>query len=394
LLKHTHYGFSPDGTAEAIAATQQMWAAVADFVVEETDRDPNVSVATLNHSLCLLTVEPMPPEAVQESPEEQCETRRGNASEVARLAPHLLLVAPSVGESGTVFILGPRRGKTAVLWSIADAGPQRLDPHDLIGAWRPERAGDTCYSKSPADREGACGPLYANVGVLPPDDKGRPRFYIDAGYEQGAGASIGKQTSIWRWEGERAELQWIDMYSFMIDQGIGTSYDEDKGVLVIGQKGYFRTMYDCGSCIERPMEERVLMTKTGLEDLGVRSLVPEMDAIDEFLWRLSHRLPTSEIASAQASGLLRSQVQQATKESRKIDPTSYSVGMVSGLAKLTKAGAEVCLETDELGVLIIQMRRTADGGDYIMHVAQPNGAQAACPERAYYMAPDGNPSGR
>jgi hypothetical protein len=56
------------------------------------------------------------------------------------------------------------------------------------------------------------------------------------------GATIGKQTSIWRWDGDRAELQWIGSYDFMIDQGNGTSFDEDKGVLTIGQKGDFRTM--------------------------------------------------------------------------------------------------------------------------------------------------------
>jgi hypothetical protein len=379
------YGFFHDGSSEAIAATQQMWSAVAAFISEQQGRNPNISVESLDHSLCLLTVEPMPPEAVQETAEEQCAERRGNSTEVADLGHHLLLVSPSVGESGTVFLLGEHDGKSVVLWSIANAGPQRLDPDGLIGAWRAERASGTCREKT-ADKDwGTCGPLYANVGVLPPDEKGRLRFYVDAGYE-GDGGTIAKQTSIWRWNGDHAELQWIGSYDFMIDQGIGTSFDDDKGTLVIGQKGEFRTMFDCGSCIERPMEQRFLVTKSGVEDLGVRSLVPEMDAIDEFLWRLSHGLPTASVASAQAAQLLRSQVVQATRESRKIDKTFYSVGMVSDVTRLTKDGAEVCLDADDLGVLHVQMRRTADGGYFITNVAEPGG-EAECASPAFGPPP-------
>jgi hypothetical protein len=173
----------------------------------------------------------------------------------------------------------------------------------------------------------------------------------------------------------------------MIDQGMGTSFDEDKGTLVIGQKGEFRSFYDCGQCIERPLEQRVLVTKLGVEDLGVRSLAPEMDAIDEFLWRLSHGLPTSGAASTQAAQLLRSQVLESTHESRKIDKTFYSVGMVSDVTRLTKTGAEVCVDSDDLGVLIVQMRRTADGGYFITHIAQPGGDAAACPSPAFYPPP-------
>jgi hypothetical protein len=355
-------GFFLDGSPEAIAATQQMWSAVAAFVIAERERNPGISTAALSHALCVLTVEPMPPGAVQGTAEQQCAERGGDAHEVTDLGQHLLLVAPSIGESGTVFLLGERDGKSAVLWSIANAGPQRLDPRGLIGAWKAERASGTCREKTSEKDWETCGPLYASVGPLPPDEKGRTRFYVDAGYEQSMGATIGKQTSIWTWDGDRAELEWIGLYAFMADQGIGTSFDEDKGTLVIGQKGSFRTMFDCGSCIERPMEQRVLVTKAGVEDLGVRSLVPEMDAIDEFFWRLSHGLPTASVASLQAVHLLRSQVGQATRESRKADKTFYSVGMVSDVTRLTKAGAEVCMEADELGALKVQMQRTVDGG--------------------------------
>jgi hypothetical protein len=201
------------------------------------------------------------------------------------------------------------------------------------------------------------------------------------------GATIAKQTSIWSWDGDHAELQWIDRYEFMIDQGIGTGFDEDKGTLVIGHKGEFRTMPDCGGCIERPMEQRVLVTKSGIEDLGIHSLVPEMDAIDEFLWRLSHRTSTVSIASTQAANLLRAQVVDATQESRKIDPAFYSVGMVSDVTRFTKTGAEVCMEADELGKLVVELRRTSDGGYFITHITQPIDKEFACPGPAFYPPP-------
>jgi len=329
----------------------------------------------------------MPPEAIQETDEQQCGERRGDANEVVDLGQHLLLVAPSVGESGTVFLLGERDGKSAILWSIANAAPQRLDPVGLVGAWKAERASGTCGEKQSEKNREPCGPLYANVGRLPPDEKGRSRFYVDAGYEQTMGATIGKQTSIWAWDGDHAELQWIGAYEFMIDQAMGTSFDEDKGTLEIGQKGEFRSFYDCGMCVERPMEQRVLVTKMDVEDLGVRSLVPEMDAIDEFLWRLSHRLPTANIASTQAALMLQPQVLLATLESRKIDKNFYSVGMVSDVTRLTKTGAEVCMESDDMGVLNVQMRRTADGGYFITHIAEPSGESAGCPSPAFYSPP-------
>ncbi len=393
LRVHTgQYDFLHDGSSEAIAATEQMWSAVAEFTSEQRNRDPSVSVASLNHSLCLLTVEPLPPGAVQKTAEEQCQRRRGDATEAADLGHHLLLVAPSVGESGTVFLLGERDGKSTVLWSIASSSPQRVDPGGLVGAWRADRASGTCREKESSTNWGTCGPLYANVGKLPADENGCARFYVDAGYE-GNGGTIGKQTSIWRWDGDHAELQWIGAYEFMIDQGLGTSFDEDKGTLLIGQKGEFRTMSDCGSCIERPMEQRVLVTKAGVEDLGVQSLVPEVDAIDEFLWRLSHGLPTAEVASAHSARLLGSRVLGATRKSRKIKETFYSVGMVSSVTRLTKTGADVCMDADELGILMVQMRRTADGGYFITHVAEPSGKAAVCPGPAFDIPLQADTSG-
>jgi hypothetical protein len=362
-------GFLVDSSGKVATALGQMWPAVGDLIADQRQQHPTISAVALDRLVCLAMAEPSPKYAIQETAEEQCEPASSGNLRVAQMGEHLLLVSPSVGGVGNILLLREDAGKSTVVWSIANAGSQRLDPDGLVGAWG---AASDCREKT-ADKDWVrCGPLYADVGKLPSDDKGGVRFYVDGAYTQAAGGTIGKQTSIWRWDGERAELLWIGSYEFMIDQAMGTSFDEDKGVLVIGQKGDFRTMFDCGECIERSMERRVLVTKTGVEDLGVRSLAPEMDVLDGFLWRL---------ASAQAARLLRSQVVEATRESRKIDKTFYSVGMVSAVTRVTKSGADLCVDSDDLGTLRVQMRRTADGGYFIAHVAQPKDAE--CPRGAF-----------
>jgi hypothetical protein len=225
--------------------------------------------------------------------------------------------------------------------------------------------------------------------MLPPDGAGRPRFYIDAGYEQTIGATIGKQTSIWRWDGDRAALQWISFYDFMIDQAAGTRFENDKGILHVEEKGEFRTMFSCGACIDRPLDHSLLLTKDGVEDLGVRSLAPELDRIDELFWRLQKGLATEGIAARQVSRFLRAGVADAKVESKKTAPDWFSVGMIdSSTVKLTAAGAEVCLEPDaEFGTLLFKLRRMPDGGYLIRQVAAAEG-NTECERGAFLTSPE------
>ena len=144
------------------------------------------------------------------------------------------------------------------------------------------------------------------------------------------GATIGKQTSVWRWEGDTARLQWIDWYDFMIDQKIGTEYAD--GMLTVGEKDEFHSFFGCGSCEARQMVRRLRITSTGVEDLGKLSMTPELDLVDELFWRLANNRSTADIAAPQVSRLLRRQILAEKAESKKIAPNYFSTGMLMDIS--------------------------------------------------------------
>jgi hypothetical protein len=380
-------GFLTDDSPAALTSTQQLWSAIADFIIERRTRDPKLSAATIDHDLCLLTAKPMPPEAVQMSAEEQCQPDYDRRHIVLDLGQSLLLVAPFTGEIGTVFLIGPRDGNLAVLWSIADASPQPHDTQDLVGAWKPDRAGMACRADGSPHKPGACGPLYASLGLLPPDSDKNPRFYVDAGYSQQIGSTIGKQTSIWTWKQGHAELLWSDWYDFMIDQSRGTDFHDD-GILSVVSKASFRSFFSCGMCEERQMERDILVEPTRIRDLGSHSLVPELDLIDTLFFRIAHGQSTTGIAAPKIAAMLRPQLADARKESRKIDSTWFSTGMLgSTLVTHSNKGAKVCFESDHIGQFRFRFRKTLSGGYYITEAKQSAGKYTDCAEPAWLPLP-------
>ncbi len=380
-------GFLTDDSPAALVSIQQMWSAIAAVIIERRTRDPKLSAAALDHELCLLTAEPMPPEAVAMTAEEQCQPPYNQRSIVLDLGQGLLLVAPFTGEIGTVFLIGPRDGKLAVLWSIADAAPQPHDPHDLVGAWKPDRAGMACRDKGSSHKPGACGPLYAALGLLPPDSNKNPRFYIDAGYSQQMGATIGQQTSIWIWKQNHADLLWSDWYDFMIEQSRGTAFS--NGILSVVSKSSFRSFFGCGSCEERQMEHDVLIEPTRIRDLGTHSLVPELDLIDTLFWRVAHGQSTTAIASPKIAAMLRPQLIDTRRQSAKIDPNFFSTGMLgSTVITHTTAGAEICFEADDIGQFKFHLRKALNGGYYITKAVQTQGNYEGCAEPAWLPLPE------
>ncbi len=350
-----------------------MWSAIADLIVERRSQKPKVSAHDLSHELCLLTVEPMPAEAIQQTDEEQCQPESRDRGLVLDLGHDLILAAPFNGEAGSVFLLGPTGRGLGILWSIANTAPQPNDPHDLVGAWKPDRAGEACRDEGTIHKPGSCGPLYASLRLLPPDSSGRPRFYIDAGYAQSAGFTIGKQTTVWTWNKDHAELQWSDWYDYMIDQSQGTAFA--NGILSVASKSEFQNFYSCGMCAERQVVHEVLIEPTGVRDLGSKSMVPELDLVDTLFSAIIHKRPTSQIASSQVTALLRPQLLHT------------SAGMLDGsLVTHTATGATVCLDADEIGQFEFTLRRTRDGGYYVSHGRHLDGS-AVCSTPAWLPLP-------
>ncbi len=367
------YDFLHDDSPEAIAALKAMWAASADAVIEQLATNPKTSAADLDKTLCQLEPEayrcnikgPVAPEDVV------------TASDAIQLGVGIFAVSQFNGEVGTVFIVGPREGKTTLLWSISTAVPQPLDRHGLIGAWRVERAGGACRDKGTKFKPGQCGPLYASLGLLPADAQGRPRFYIDGGYAQMLGATVGHQATVWRWNGDAAELLWEDWYDFMIDQARGSEFKD--GMLTFEEKEDFRTFFGCGSCEARQMQRRLRVTPAGIEDLGKVSLRPELDLIDELFWRLAHGLSTADIASPQVAMLIKPQIADAKRESRKIARNWLSVGMLGDVAH-QRAGDvdQVCFTADDIGRIYFTIQENQGKPEFLSHAEEPPGNYDDC----------------
>ena len=382
-------GFALNDTPEAVSALRDQWSALADFVIDLRRTDPTIAPSAIDHSLCLLTAQPYPPEAIQVSIEDQCKSRPNLRSSVLQLNPNLLLIAAQTDEIGTVFVIGqsPSQSHQAVLWSIADAAPQPHDPHDLIQAWRLDRAQSSCRDARSSHNPFSCGPLYASVGLLPPDAGHRPRFYVDAGYAQGAGATIGAQLSIWRWDGDRASLQWIDEHDEMIDDDDPTTVSW-SGLLTFTYKRDFHTLFDCGSCDSHPTRHLIQLQPTGVLDLGDRSLTPELDLLDTLFWRIAHRKSTGAIAAPHVVRTLHPLLRETFAGSRKIEPGWDSLGMIDDLSvRINPTGADVCLQADSVGdTFHFTMRRTLNRG-YFVSSLRVMSAAPECTQKSNF-APD------
>jgi hypothetical protein len=208
----------------------------------------------------------------------------------------LLVVAPN--PIGNVFIVAKLNGHYRLAWSTAQTQEARGKQAKILAAWRPENArhgGRGPYWVA----SGSVGSVMPRIGKLPSDAKGRPRFYIDGIYAQEAGGTVGAQTSVWLWDGTTARPQVARDYAVMIDQRVGTRVEGD--LLKVQHKKFFRTFYSCGMCEERQTDWIVRLSPVGIEDLGEKSTVPELDAVDELFYRVIHHKSTTDVATAAAA---------------------------------------------------------------------------------------------
>jgi hypothetical protein len=371
LRSHTNDLFLHDDSADGIHALEEMWAAGADAAIRVLADKPNATSIDIEAALCGLWTS-----------SRKCGEQDYAREEVVSLGPHLFLVSLSSLETGTVFIVGLRRDKPALLWSISSGTPQERDPRGLVSAWKADRAGEACGMPGSRHEPRTCGPLYASAGALPSDAFGRPRFYVDAGYAQAAGATIGKQSSVWRWDGEAAELLWIDSHNVMVEQELGIEFND--GVLTVGEKEQFRSFFACGSCEARQMAHRIRITPTGVEDLGRFSTTPELDLIDELFWRLATGRETADIASLQVSQLLKPQITAALDESQKIDRDYFTTGMLADVAVTQSGGFKLlCFTVDgDIGRLYFTIETKRLGAPRLVTVTQPSGGYGDCAKPA------------
>jgi hypothetical protein len=230
-----------------------------------------------------------------------------------KLADDVFLIAgPSA--IANVFIVDERKGAYEVAWSIANnQNTNGLREPDVIAAWRAENA-----------RYGGRGPYFASsgsggslaipdLGILASDSNNRPRFYIDALYAQSAGMTVGKQTSIWRWNGTTAEPLMAHSYTIALDTGTGVRIVGQD--LKVREKQDFRSFFPSGPSEGRRVDWVVRVTPKTVEDLGEKSAVPHLDLLDDLFDRIIRGGLTDDIASPGAIRAARRIVRAAQSDS-------------------------------------------------------------------------------
>ena len=284
-----------------------------------------------------------------------------------RLGDDAFLVA-APNPIGNVFIVAKVAGYFRLAWSTADLQRAQGKDAEILAAWRPENA-----------RHGGRGPYYAasrsagsvipQIGILPADAKGHPRFYINGTYAQSAGGTVGAQTSVWLWDGKIALPVIVRDYAMMIDQRVWTRVEGD--LLKVEEKKFFRTFFSCGSCEERQTDWIVRLEPEGVKDLGEVSKVPELDAADELFFRVIHHEPTADIAAPAAVKAAEGIVEAARKEhSEKVWSKYPSLGMM-GQWNIRKSGSDeiLRLSLDDAGNNLFTLR-LSDGKFFVAALSQ------------------------
>ena len=265
---------------------------------------------------------------------------------VVDLGGGAFLVAQPDGGAGQVFILAPGVGGATTAWSMAQAS-QAPGANPLLRAWLPARAQDGCRPTVPDSAWATCGPLQADIARLPDRADGKARFYVDATYSQRAGATLGAQISLWTWNGHTATPDVVGRYDWEVDQTVRTHLAGP--LLTIHEKDDFKTFYACGSCEGRQLIWTLKLTPSGVQDLGKRSLEPDLDLIDELIDRSIRRAPTADIAAPAAAALIGKAVDAKRHE---FQPTVSrpAVGMLMGWSERGVAARRiVCVAIDTFG---------------------------------------------
>jgi hypothetical protein len=242
-----------------------------DFVDNDTLTNPELSVPLELHEWAF-----MDQWLLQQSAQRTPANAHDYEEIVSALDPTIQVVAVDL-QSGTTLISTVRTGighvvivtrqgtKPPQLWDIVATLPAQVPDAYQLGCWRPMPGVRPCYTQ--------------HIGLLPNDASGAPRFYIEAGYAQVAGATTGHQLSIWRWNGEVATPLYVTSFA-----GIGDAPQE--GVHVAGdtirivQKDQWTVLDPCGACDGRQVAQLLRLTSRGVSDEGTVSLTPELDLVD------------------------------------------------------------------------------------------------------------------
>ncbi len=287
--------------------------------------------------------------------------------ECLELSEGTFLVNPAA-PIGNVFIVSKSDGHYHLAWSTSQVQRANGDQAKILAAWRPEHAvhgGRGPYWAA----SGSEGSVSGQIGRLPSDASGRSRFYIDAMYAQSAGGTVGAQISVWSWDGVMVQPLIARDYNVMIDQAVGARVEGD--LLKVQQKRFFRTFYSCGSCEERQTDWIVRLTPDGIQDLGEKSAVPELDAVDELFYRTIHHKSAANIASPRVLKIAEKIIGDARAEASAKDWKEFpTLGMMMGWKVQDNSDEKVlCLSLLDVGTNLFTLNSV--GGKYFITDLKP-----------------------
>lgn len=177
--------------------------------------------------------------------------------------------------------------------------------------------------------------------------------------------------SIWRWDGTTAHPLIARDYAIMIDQPVGTRLEGD--LLKVQQKKFFRTFFSCGMCEERQTDWIVRLTPEGVEDLGGKSMVPELDVVDELFYRVIHHESAADVAAPAVIKSAERMVEEARAEhSEKQWKEFPTLGMMGGWKIHDNTKSKVlCLYLDDVGSNLFTLK-SSGGKLFISEVKRTN----------------------
>lgn len=303
LQRHTGDFGALDGKPGDLDAWNGLWTAVQAYVANRLD-----------HGVTANEIEKQAP---------ALNSIYGGLTIVA-IGQDLYAASANAGPLGNVFLVGKRSGRFTTVWDIRQSAMG-----NTAWGWNGEAARDKCRR---------CRPASGTVTALPPDARGRARFYIDAGYAQEMGATSGAQLSIWAFDGRKADVLLQKNYVVVADD---ENAPTDQGPLIRRHnKRDYRMLFACGSCLGRMMTWTVKVSPGGVTDLGETADIPEADAVDEVFFRLWHGKPVRGFADPAVIAQMTAIV--ANAKTRWTDPALTSIGMVMDVSR-TRQGARTIL---------------------------------------------------
>ena len=317
-------GFALDSRT-GVPRLAAQWDAARQLAIGLLDRNPAIGETALQKAL----------------------QRSGLAQALAiRLDAGAMLVGVEAGAFGTFTLLtqGPDGHFRTAL--ALDTPPAGLPAY--LAAWRPDRSMANCGSGPNQDRGTTCGPMtIADARLLTPEAGGARRFALLGRYVKEAGATDAYQLSIWRWDGQKAAPLLTRTLTQVADEAILVAGGTRE--LRLHAKGDFKSVMGCGGCSGRQMEWRFALPAKGVAPPVVRSLTPDLDAVDAVYDRLLHGHAADGLAAPAVIASL-TPVAQSVRDKARIDRIDPALGLLGSwkLTRVSGGAVDLCFSADDV----------------------------------------------